>query len=169
MVAATNRDLTQAIREGAFREDLFYRLNVFPITVPPLRDRSDDIPLLVWAFVREFERTMGRHVERISTQGMKALTTYSWPGNVRELRNMIERAMILCRGRMLTLNIPSGASEPIPTEPLKTLAETERDYINRALKHTGWRVSGERGAAKILGLKPTTLESRMKKLGIRRR
>jgi transcriptional regulator with GAF, ATPase, and Fis domain len=169
VVAATNRDLTQAIREGAFREDLFYRLNVFPIIAPPLRDRSDDIPLLVWAFVREFERTMGRHVERISTQDIKALTTYPWPGNVRELRNRIERAMILCRGSTLTLDIPSGAAEPIPTEPLKTLAETERDYINRVLKHTGWRVSGERGAAKILGLKPTTLESRMKKLGIRRR
>jgi len=105
VVAATNRDLERAIRDGAFRSDLFYRLNVFPIPLPPLRDRSDDIPLLVWAFVRELERTMGRHIERISPQSMRALANYPWPGNVRELRNLVERAMILCRGSKLTLDV----------------------------------------------------------------
>ncbi len=169
VIAATNRDLALAIREGTFREDLYYRLNVFPITVPPLRDRREDIPLLVWAFVREFEQTMGRHVERISSRGMEMLMAYSWPGNVRELRNVIERAMILCRDSKLTVELPTSATEPTTARSLKTLAETERDYIIMALERTGWRVSGERGAARILGLKPTTLESRMKKLGIRRR
>ncbi len=98
VIAATNRDLVQAMREGSFRRDLYYRLNVFPITVPPLRDRREDIPLLVWAFVKEFEKVMGHYVERLSARSMEALKTYPWPGNVRELRNVIERAMILCQG-----------------------------------------------------------------------
>lgn len=168
VIAATNRDLFQAVGNGAFRNDLFYRLNVFPITVPSLRDRRDDIPLLVWTFVREFEQTIGRHVDHISTRSMNALKAYSWPGNVRELRNIIERAMILCRGGKLIVDLPLEPGTSAAIKPLKTLAETECDYITSVLDSTGWRVSGERGAAKILGLKPTTLESRMKKLGIKR-
>ena len=166
VIAATNRDLGRAVRDGRFREDLFYRLNVFPIRIPPLRDRREDIPALVWAFVEEFGRSMGHQVERISRSSMDALQGYSWPGNVRELRNVIERAMIVHREPTLHVEIP----EIETADRLQGLAleEVERRHVLSVLQAAGWRVRGKTGAAEILGLKPTTLESRLAKLGIRR-
>jgi len=164
VLAATNRNLEEELHSGRFRQDLFYRLNVFPITLPPLRERSDDIPALVAAFVDEFNGSMGKRVEGVSRASMEALRSYRWPGNVRELRNTIERAMIRADGGMLSVSVPPDAAPP----PLRggTLAEVERRYIREVLESTGWRVRGEGGAAQILGLKPSTLEFRMKKLGI---
>jgi len=167
VIAATNRDLTKAVADGRFREDLYYRLNVFPITVPPLRDRREDIPLLAWSFVDEFSKAMGKTIEAISKSGLRALNQYPWPGNVRELRNAIERAMILADGPTLAVDPPSAAPAPMHRD-LATLAEVERDHIQRVLEFTHWRVRGAGGAAEILGLPPTTLESRMAKLGLHR-
>ncbi len=166
VIAATNQGLAQAMSEGRFREDLYYRLNVFPITVPPLRDRRDDIPVLVWAFVQEFGEKMGKKIETIHKSTMEVLQAYDWPGNVRELRNLIERAMILSHDNILQIDVPSQ-TEGQPTSSL-TLQAIEKHHIEAALKTTGWRISGKRGAAERLGLKPTTLRSRMDKLGIRR-
>jgi PAS domain S-box-containing protein len=167
VVASTNRDLSKAVEEDEFREDLYHRLNVFSITVPPLRERKEDIPLLVWSFAREFERGMGKRIENIRRDTMARLSHYSWPGNVRELRNVIERAMILSRGSTLRVETLDKAQ---PSQDLsnRTLQEVERTHILEVLGTTGWRVSGNSGAAEILGLKPTTLEARMKKLGIKR-
>lgn len=167
VIAATNRDLVKAVAEGRFREDLYYRLNVFPITVPTLRERCEDVPLLVWAFVEEFSKTMGKSVETITKSNLRALRQYQWPGNVRELRNVIERAMILASGPMLKIELPGVAATPI-SRGLATLAEAEREHIQRALEATGGRIRGVGGAAEILALKPTTLESRMAKLGLSR-
>jgi transcriptional regulator with GAF, ATPase, and Fis domain len=169
VLAATNCDLEAAVRSGKFREDLYYRLNVFPIRLPPLRERRDDIPFLAWVFVGEFGRTMGKTIESISRPSLEALTQYDWPGNVRELRNVIERAVIVSSSPVLHIDLPRRAAQPCvaATENL-TLDEVERRHILSVLETTHWRVSGERGAAKILGLKPTTLESRMIKLGINR-
>ena len=167
LIAATNRDLALGVRNGTFREDLYYRLNVFPITIPALRERREDIPLLLWAFIKEFESSMGRRIEGVSERAMERLKQYAWPGNVRELRNCVERSMILSRGRKLQVDFVGHAVESI-TENSKTLAEMEREYIRSILEQTGWRVRGEGRAAEILGLKPSTLESRMKKLGIQR-
>lgn len=167
VIAATNRDLTKAVAESRFREDLYYRLNVFPITAPPLRERREDIPLLVWAFVEEFSKAMGKSIEAIAKASLRALQQYDWPGNVRELRNAIERAMILASGPMLRIDLPDAATTPA-LRPLATLAEAEREHILRVLEATHWRVRGAGGAAEILGLPPTTLESRMAKLGLRR-
>jgi transcriptional regulator with GAF, ATPase, and Fis domain len=166
IVAATHRDLSAAVEAGCFREDLYYRLNVFPISVPPLRERSEDIAALVWAFVEEFGTKMGKTVESIPRRTMRELEAYPWPGNVRELRNVIERAMILSKGATLQVEMPRISDSK--TRPNVTLEEHVRDYILEVLESTGWRVSGKNGAAEILGLKPTTLESRMQKLGIRR-
>jgi transcriptional regulator with GAF, ATPase, and Fis domain len=164
IMAATNRDLKTALREGRFREDLFYRLNVFPILVPPLRERPEDIPTLVWSFVREIGQSMGRTIERIPKEDMQALQVYPWPGNVRELRNLVERAIILANGTTLRLRPPvEDASAGV-----QRIDEVQRDHILRILKQTGWRISGPRGAAVILGINAKTLESRMAKLGIRR-
>jgi PAS domain S-box-containing protein len=178
IIAATNRDLEKMVKEGRFREDLYYRLNVFPIRLPPLRDRAEDILLLVWSFVQEFGRTMGRKIDSIPRATMEALKRYPWPGNIRELRNVIERAMIVTQGPALTVELPSvsGGTTFAPaalaceeTHPEgATLDEIQRSHILAVLKQTGWRVSGKNGAAAILGLKPTTLEARMAKLGIRR-
>jgi transcriptional regulator with GAF, ATPase, and Fis domain len=168
MIAATNRDLSRAVGEGTFREDLYYRLNVFPVVVPPLRERCEDIPLLAWEFVTEFSESMGKPIEHIADDSMKALQAYPWPGNVRELRNVIERAMILARGT--TLHVSLGRT-PMPAPgkaPVGTLEASERAHILRALKQTGWRIRGSGGAAELLDIKPTTLDSRVKKLGIRR-
>jgi formate hydrogenlyase transcriptional activator len=166
VIAATNCDVAKAVREGRFREDLYYRLNVFPIRVPALRERREDIPLLVWAFVQEFAKSLGRPVESIRRGTMEALQSYSWPGNVRELRNMVERAMILHRGPTLRIDIPeverSDASQGLKLE------EVERRHVVTVLEMSGWRIRGKNGAAEMLGLKPTTLESRLEKLGIRR-
>jgi transcriptional regulator with GAF, ATPase, and Fis domain len=166
LIAATNRDLSRAVAEGTFREDLYYRLNVFPIRVPPLRQRREDIPVLVWTFVEEFAKTSGKRIESISKDSIAALQDYSWPGNVRELRNLIERAMILAKGPHLVLDAPHATSRP--DLPSAELSEVEAEHIRAALERTGWRVRGPGGAAEVLGMKPTTLESRMAKVGIRR-
>jgi DNA-binding NtrC family response regulator len=170
VIAATNRDLEEAVRAGRFREDLYYRLNVFPIRVPPLRERAEDIPLLVWAFVKEFGRSVGKAVDSVPRPAMEALQRHPWPGNVRELRNVIERAMIVTRGPVLQIDLPphGPAAGPPAAEGL-TLAEVERRHIVAVLEQTEWRVSGRGGAAERLGLKATTLEYRMTKLGIHRR
>jgi transcriptional regulator with GAF, ATPase, and Fis domain len=166
IIAATNRNLAQDVNEGRFRKDLYYRLNVFPIEIPALRERPDDIPLLVWAFVRQFEKKMGKRVDSISRKNMEALQHHSWPGNVRELRNAIEHAMIVSSGRNLAFPSPkSGLPEAPDTRNLQDL---ERRHILDVLEKSGWRLSGEGGASEILGLKRTTLQSRMKKLGIKR-
>ncbi|UCG06943.1 MAG: sigma 54-interacting transcriptional regulator [Desulfobacterales bacterium] len=164
IITSTNRDLARAVAEGRFREDLYYRLNVFSITVPPLRDRSEDIPLLVWAFVKEFEKSMGKTIENIPQKTMAALQGNPWPGNVRELRNIIEQAMIVSQGTTLMIQLPGG-SEHSGNILLK---DVERNHILRILRQTGWRIRGTNGAAELLGLKPTTLEARMKKLKIKR-
>ena len=166
IIAATNRDLNDMIQEGRFRKDLYFRLNVFPITVPPLQHRQEDIPLLTWAFVNGFNKSMGKQIKNISKHTMDRMVRYAWPGNVRELRNVIERAMITSNGDRLEihgLDLDGSFQEINPT-----LEEFEKKYILSILKKTGWRVSGKSGAAKILGLKPTTLEYRMKKMAIKR-
>ena len=167
VIAATNQDLSKAVKEGRFREDLYYRLNVFPLVIPPLRDRREDIPLLVWSCIKEFEKTMGQNIEAVSRKSMETLQSYRWPGNVRELRNVVERAMILCNDSTLRISLPQ--QDPSATDHNLTLNDIEKRHIVAALERTSWRVSGDSGAAKLLGLKPTTLEYRMKKLGITRR
>ena len=164
VIAATNRNLLEEVRAGRFREDLYYRLNVFPIVVPPLRERIEDVPALVWEFVREFNDKMGKRISRISQQDLSSLQTCSWPGNVRELRNVVEHGMIISSGEELIVRIPKSTNGS--TFPKVSLEELERRYIEEVLKQTGWRLHGEGGAAEVLGLNRTTLYSRMKKLGI---
>ena len=166
VIAATNRDLAAMVRDGKFREDLFYRLNVFPITVPPLRARHGDVPLLVWAFVREFAAAQGKTFEQIGRRTMEALARYAWPGNVRELRNVVERAVILSPGGTLSVELPTSADQSTSTE--MTLEAVQRQHIAAVLDEVRWRIRGEDGAAQRLGLKPSTLESRIRKLGITR-
>jgi transcriptional regulator with GAF, ATPase, and Fis domain len=168
VIAATNRDLAQAVQEGRFREDLYYRLNVFAITVPPLRERPDDIPQLVWAFVQEFTAGMGKAIDTIPRAVVDGLQRYPWPGNIRELRNVIERAVITSRGSTLDVQVPPLAGARNGEPPILTLAEVERRHIGATLDRTQWRVRGAHGAAALLGLKATTLEARMQKLGIHR-
>jgi PAS domain S-box-containing protein len=167
VIAATNRDLEKAVDEGKFRVDLYYRLNVFPITVPPLRERREDIPLLVWAFVDQFARTFNKNIESIDRESMDALQRYPWPGNIRELRNIIERAMIVSSGTTLRIHL-SAAPAALLSNAGRKLHEVEREHILNALEESGWRVRGPNGAAVKLGLKPTTLEARMAKLGVNR-
>ncbi|MCH7878587.1 MAG: sigma 54-interacting transcriptional regulator [candidate division Zixibacteria bacterium] len=169
VIAATNRDLEEAVGSGGFRQDLYYRLNVFPIKIPPLRERKDDIKLLVSHFIKKYSPRMGKHIDSVPPRVLETLVSYHWPGNVRELENIIERGVILSRGRTLGLGdwLPSQI-DPLTSSRLRTMEEIERKHICEALESTGWRVSGVRGAAKILGLKPTTLEARIKKLGITR-
>ena len=168
VIVATNRSLAEQVAAGEFREDLFYRLNVFPIEMPPLRERRTDIPALVWSFVREFGDTMGKSIDKISKNTMKQLQAYEWPGNVRELRNVIERSMILNQNGVLSVQLakPGGNGNVRPTS--QTLTGVETHHIESVLEQTGWRVRGDGGAARILGINPTTLDSRMKKLGIKR-
>jgi transcriptional regulator with GAF, ATPase, and Fis domain len=166
IIAATHRDLEQRIVEGTFREDLFYRLNVFPIRVPPLRERTEDIPLLVWRFVEEFAKGFGKRVEAIPRETMAALQQYSWPGNIRELRNVVERAMIVATGPKLTIPLPAPTGAAVKRS--SRLMDVEREHIRGVLATTGWRIRGAGGAAERLGLKPTTLETRMAKLGLKR-
>ncbi len=166
VIAATHRDLPQLVREGKFRGDLYYRLNVFPVTVPPLRERSEDIPQLVWGIVEELSGPLGVIVERVSADSLARLERYTWPGNVRELRNMVERAMIMHQGPELRIEVAEPTAEG-DRAPL-TLAEAERRHIRSVLERTGWRIRGAGGAAATLDLKPTTLETRMARLGIRR-
>ena len=166
IVAATNRDLEAEVADGRFREDLFYRLDVFPIQVPPLRERREDIPLLVWAFARDYAERLGKKIESVSKANMDQMQNYAWPGNVRELRNVVERAVILSDGSTLEIQMrgPKGARSAGRT----SLDDVQADHIRSVLTQTRWRVRGESGAAAILGLKPTTLEYRMKRLGIQR-
>ena len=166
IIAATHRDLAAAVRDGRFREDLYYRLNVFPISIPPLRERREDIPLLIQAFVEEIAATMGKRIDEVDSASVEALVAYEWPGNVRELRNVVERAMIMTTGPTLWIDAPQidageAASRTDPTT-------AERTRILRVLHETGWRIRGPHGAAARLGLKPTTLESRIKKLRLTR-
>ena len=167
IIAATHRDLEQRIVEEAFREDLFYRLNVFPIRVPPLRERLEDIPLLVWRFVEEFSVAFGKRVEAIPIDNMQALQRYAWPGNIRELRNVVERAMIVAAGTRLTIALPTSKTATAEKRSAR-LVEVEKEHIRGVLDSTGWRIRGDGGAADRLGLRPTTLETRMAKLGLRR-
>jgi transcriptional regulator with GAF, ATPase, and Fis domain len=167
IIAATNRDLEQAMRDGKFRADLYHRLSVFPIHVPPLRERREDIPLLVWAFVEVFSRRMGKTIDSIPRRTMEQLQQYSWPGNVRELSNVIERAVILTTGDSLLVEMPSLRAGS--GQSRLTLNEGMREHILRVLQDTGWRIRGAGGAAEILAIKPTTLETRMAKLGITRK
>lgn len=166
VMAATNRDLKQALKSGYFREDLFYRLNVFPISIPPLRDRKEDIPSLVWHFVDEMGERMGKRIEKIPQQSIDTLMTHNWPGNIRELHNVIERAMIQTQDSVLRVTSISPTRGSY--EEAKTLADVEKQRIIEVLEQTGWRIRGTDGTAEILGIKPTTLESRMLKLGIKR-
>lgn len=168
IITATNRNLKLAVENGTFREDLWYRLNVFPITVPPLRQRKEDIPSLVESFVNKFAKKFGKTIVSVSPRAMQSLQTHSWPGNVRELANVIERAVIHNKGAVLH-GVERLESTPEETTTLKTLEETERDYIIRVLEDTGWRIEGKYGASRILGLNPSTLRTRMVKLGIQRR
>jgi transcriptional regulator with GAF, ATPase, and Fis domain len=192
VIAATNRDLQREVAEGHFRADLFYRLNVFPILVPPLREREGDVVLLAHFFVDRFARELGKPIERISDGTLERLLAYRWPGNVRELSNVIERAVVLARGPMLDVaperelepagaaralaaapGAPATRAETAPARPRtldagRTLEEMERRHVREVLEATGWVIEGPRGAAATLGLSASTLRSRMKRLGVRR-
>jgi len=170
LIAATNRDLARMVKEQRFRSDLYYRIKVFPITVPALRDRVDDIPLLVRHFVQKFSLRMKKRIETVSSDAMKALQTYHWPGNVRELENFIERAVILTQGSDLFVSLGELEGIPAHTMSIKTatLEQAEREHILKILRESGWVISGAGGAAARLGMKRTTLQSKMQKLGIAR-
>jgi len=168
LLAATNVGLTQMVAEKKFRSDLYYRLNVFPINVPSLRDRRDDIPLLVRHFVNKYGRRMGKQIESIPTETMDALSRYAWPGNIRELQNLMERAVLLTKGP--SLRVPLGEiftdSDPGAISGSNALEQAEREQIVRALRESNWVVGGARGAATRLGLKRTALAYKMQKFGI---
>ena len=170
VIAATNRNLKEEVQNGNFREDLYYRLNVFPLSLPPLRERKEDIPALAESFVQKFNKRMGKNITNIPSKVLKALQKYSWPGNVRELENVIERAVITTEGEALHLLDFQQETQAIkPVSPAReSLQERERNYIREVLEETYWRIEGKNGAAVILDLHPDTLRSRMKKLGIRR-
>jgi transcriptional regulator with GAF, ATPase, and Fis domain len=169
LVAATNRDLTKMVDRGEFRSDLYYRLNVFPVLLPPLRARRDDIPALVSHFVEIFGRRMARHIEHIPEETMSALNSYQWPGNIRELQNLIERAVILSKNGVLPNPLPTtGAQAVRNSADATTLRESEHALILRTLEGVGWVIGGPKGAAAKLGLKRTTLIHKMQKLGISR-
>ena len=166
IVATTNRDLDEEVRKGRFRQDLYYRLNVFPITVPPLRQRKDDIPLLVKVFIARYARKLGKQITSVPKKTMKTLQDYPWPGNIRELESVLERAVILCSGPALQLADTLDISSPPLSSAIRTLEEVERNQIQKILKETRWRIEGREGAAAILGMHPSTLRARMIKLGI---
>jgi len=166
VIAATNRNLEEEVRQGRFREDLWYRLNIFPITVPPLRERIEDIAMLVDFFVDKISKRLGKSIESIPTSVMNSLQEYHWPGNVRELENVLERAVINSSGPKLHLVDELKKHHKDLTTAKKTLNEIERDYIVRVLEQTHWKISGQNGAAEILGLNRSTLRARMRKLGI---
>jgi transcriptional regulator with GAF, ATPase, and Fis domain len=168
VIAATNRKLPDLLRAGSFRQDLFYRLSVFPLTMPPLRDRLEDIPSLIWAFVKEFSYKMGKPIERVRQGDLDALVRYHWPGNVRELRNVVERSMILTSGTELRLALPETDVSADCGPASRRLRDVEDAHIRKVLKSTRGRIRGKGGAAEILGLKPTTLYSLMQRLGIER-
>jgi len=167
LVAATNRDLAEMVNRGEFRSDLYYRLNVFPLTLPPLRARREDIPALVTHFVEIFGRRLDRQIEHIPPETMSALSSYQWPGNIRELQNLIERAVILSKDGVLPDTLPASGVERV-FRPPTTLRDSERAMILQALQAVGWVIGGTKGAAARLGVKRTTLISRMSKMGISR-
>ncbi len=164
IIAATHRDLEQRIEDETFREDLFYRLNVFPVRVPPLRERLEDIPALVWCFVEKYSKAFGKRIHVIAGDSMAMLQEYSWPGNIRELRNTVERAMIVATGPELT--IPAPSTTPAAIHASVKLVDVQKEHIRSVLDAARWRVRGVGGAADQLGLLPTTLETRMAKLGL---
>ncbi|MEM6573479.1 MAG: sigma 54-interacting transcriptional regulator [Pseudomonadota bacterium] len=177
ILAATNNDLKQAVQQGRFREDLYYRLSVFPLEVPPLRDRLEDIPQLTSHFLQQIATDFGREPLAVKNADMQRLMSYPWPGNVRELRNVLERAVIVSRGRQLELNLPDATATPVRTEAPRPeeapryrteaeMRELERANLVAALKAASWRVSGPAGAAKLLGIKPTTLNSRLRAMNV---
>jgi transcriptional regulator with GAF, ATPase, and Fis domain len=167
LVAATNRDLTEMVKRGEFRSDLYYRLNVFPILLPPLRARREDIPVLVTHFAEIFGRRVGRQIEHIPPETMSALSSYQWPGNIRELQNLIERAVILSNYGVLPNPLPAAGSQGVIIPPTATtLRNSERALIMHTLEAVGWVIGGPKGAAAKLGLKRTTLICKMQKLGI---
>ena len=166
VIAATNRNLTQAISDGRFREDLWYRLSVFPITVPPLRDRKEDIPEMVSHFVSLYNRQLGKQIENTPRKSLDRLMEYDWPGNVRELENIIHRAVIVTEGKELLLDVPEKSARPSPKHT--TLEEVEQQHILKTLTSCRWKIEGKDGAAKRLGINPSTLRSRMKKLNIQK-
>ena len=171
LVAATNRDLEEMVNHGQFRSDLYYRLNVFPIQLPPLRERREDIPALVTHFVERFGRRMSREIDQIPPETMSALSSYRWPGNIRELQNLIERAVILSNGGVLPNPLPPAGTRGIAiasAAPVTTLKDSERTLILRTLEDVSWIIGGPKGAAAKLGLKRTTLIHKMQKLGISR-
>jgi len=172
VIAATHRDLEDLVARGRFRADLFYRLNVFPIRTPALRERREDIPLLVRYFVTRYAAKLGKRIESLPPEIMASLCSYDWPGNIRELGNVLERSIIVTRGAALELGdwLPTakGDGGAVVERESGTLQEMERQHILTVLERARWKVSGPNGAAAILGLKPTTLEFRMKKLGITR-
>jgi formate hydrogenlyase transcriptional activator len=174
LVAATNRDLAEMVNHGQFRSDLYYRLNVFPVQLPPLRERPEDIPALVTHFVERFGRRMGREINQIPPETLSALSAYQWPGNIRELQNLIERAVILSDDGVLPNPLPASRSSVIAIastvtpSPVTTLKDSERTLILRTLERVGWVIGGPKGAATKLGLKRTTLIHKMQKLGISR-
>ena len=172
VIAATNRNLKNDVSKGRFRDDLWYRLNVFPLSIPPLRERAEDIPLLVNWTIQRLQRRLGKHIKTVPSSVMDDLKAYPWPGNVRELENVIERAVIVTPGNMLQLAAPlesptSTSGNPSDT-PIKTLSELEKDYILHVLRKTNWNISGKGGAAELLGLNSSTLRGRMRKHDIRR-
>jgi transcriptional regulator with GAF, ATPase, and Fis domain len=169
IIVATNRDLELLVKEKRFRQDLYYRLNVFPIEISPLRDRKEDIPLLVAYFLESYGRKIGKKVDRVKDQIQELFMKYSWPGNIRELENIIEHGLVITQGD--TLEVPEAYFLREPAEKdqkLISLQEYEKQYISEVLQHTKGVIYGPNGAAKILGLKPSTLQSRLKKLGIGR-
>jgi len=169
VIAATNRDLEAEVQRGTFRSDLFYRLNIFPIHVPPLRERKEDVPLLAGHFVTDFARRMGKSVDRIGSLAAARLAAYAWPGNVRELANVMERAVILCEGAVIQdehVGVLDRRSASVESDVFLTLAEMERQHIQRALAKTGGVLAGPQGAARLLGMRRSTVWSRMRKLGI---
>jgi formate hydrogenlyase transcriptional activator len=177
LIAATNRDLARAVEEGRFRSDLYFRLNVVPITVPPLRERREDVPLLLLAFADRYARELGKRIERISPETLRRASAYAWPGNVRELSNFVERAVVLAGGPVLEIE-PELMPEPTPeravpeprasAQEAATLDGALRRHLEGVLAETGWVIDGPHGAARLLGLRPSTLRSRLQKLGIRR-
>jgi formate hydrogenlyase transcriptional activator len=168
VIAATNRDIEKEVREGRFRADLYYRLNVFPVTFPPLRERVEDVPLLVWHFINAKQGALGRTIERVPDRLMRALQAYSWPGNVRELENVVERALILSTGSTLAMDAAFLEGAHGETAAGGSLDDVQRAHIQEVLRQCGWKVAGKGNAAERLGLKRGTLQFRMKKLGIQR-
>lgn len=166
VIAATNRNMEEEVKQGRFREDLWYRLNVFPIIVPPLRERTEDIFLIATFFINKFSKRHGKSIKTIPSKVLNALKNYPWPGNVRELENVIERSVIISQGPVLTIDLPG--SQRISVDECRKMEEVERNHISKCLKEAHWKIEGINGAAQTLGLNPGTLRSRMKKLGIKR-